>query len=99
VPLARVHAAQHRFGVPFPFRGEFEEDLGNEEGDVVNNGFATTADRLPDFPAKQFSFQGQAPHGNVEGEVVDEVLVIRIETYKSQDRVAMDAPRRQSVKL
>ena len=24
---------------------------------------------------------------------------IRIETYKSQDRVAMDAPRRQSVKL
>ena len=24
---------------------------------------------------------------------------IRIETYKSQDRTAMDAPRRQSVKL
>jgi hypothetical protein len=24
---------------------------------------------------------------------------IRLETYKSQDRVAMDAPRRQSVKL
>jgi hypothetical protein len=26
-------------------------------------------------------------------------LGIRLETYKSQDRVAMDAPRRQSVKL
>ena len=24
---------------------------------------------------------------------------IRLETYKSQDRVAMDAPRRQSVKI